>query len=147
MIWTVLIYACMGAIFASMILCYVMRDKQGAATSWRTDRSKCDHCGAALRRYELIPIVSRCVQRGRCGHCGHPLSRSYMRSELSALVFFGVIAYMLAPVSWSDALLWYGIVACAYGISLYDIYHQELDIVIYLVWLALVVLYYGTSAV
>ena len=39
--------------------------------------SSCPRCGARLRAYENIPIVSFVLLRGRCRHCKNPISWRY----------------------------------------------------------------------
>lgn len=47
-------------------------------------RSRCPACGAALRWYELIPIVSFVLQRGKCRSCAARLPRQYPLVEFAA---------------------------------------------------------------
>ncbi len=51
-------------------------------------RSHCDACGATLRWFELVPILSFFAQRGRCRSCGAKLSFKHPVVEvLSGLIF------------------------------------------------------------
>ena len=45
-------------------------------------RSRCMQCGNVLKWYELIPLLSFCIQRGRCRHCRCTLSWQYPCIEL-----------------------------------------------------------------
>jgi len=142
MIWLLCWYALFGIFFTSFALCYVMRDKKISAQSVRFGRSLCDHCGATLRWYELIPIVSWLIQKGRCNHCQKKLPVSYLVSECAAWCIFALVWYLLFPLSWLESAIWLLMLICAYSISLYDIYHKELDLKLYMLWRIALVLYY-----
>src|SRR5712692_3087695 len=58
-------------------------------------KSACPACGAAIRFYDNIPIVSFLILAGRCRSCRRPISRRYPAVEaLCALLF--------ALVTWRD---------------------------------------------
>lgn len=53
-------------------------------------RSKCEHTGNTLRRFELIPIVSYLIQWGKSRHSGKKISSEYLWLEiLCGLLFVG----------------------------------------------------------
>ena len=53
-------------------------------------RSGCLICGAPLKWFELIPLLSFVIQLGRCRHCRHRISWQYPLVELlTALLFLG----------------------------------------------------------
>ena len=55
--------------------------------------SHCPHCGAAVKPYDNVPVVSWLVLRGRCRNCAGPISPRYPLVELAtALVFAAVVA-------------------------------------------------------
>lgn len=59
-------------------------------------RSACDACGAQLRWFELVPLLSYLLARGRCRRCGASIGPIHPIGEaLCALV--GVLAFGLAP--------------------------------------------------
>lgn len=47
-----------------------------------TARSRCPRCRAALRWFELIPLISFTLQRGQCRRCRQPISVQYPSVEL-----------------------------------------------------------------
>jgi leader peptidase (prepilin peptidase)/N-methyltransferase len=52
--------------------------------------SRCPDCGARLRFFDLVPVVSWLLLRGRCRYCGLPVSPRYPLVELlSGLAFAG----------------------------------------------------------
>jgi leader peptidase (prepilin peptidase)/N-methyltransferase len=60
-------------------------------------KSACPACGAAIRFYDNIPILSFLILRGRCRSCHRPISARYPAVEaLCALLF--------ALVTWRDGL-------------------------------------------
>jgi leader peptidase (prepilin peptidase) / N-methyltransferase len=55
--------------------------------------SHCPHCGAPVKPYDNVPVVSWLVLRARCRSCGAPISPRYPLVELAtALVFAAVVA-------------------------------------------------------
>jgi len=72
-------------------------------------RSRCMSCGKQLRWYELIPLISFCIQRGMCRSCKTSLSRQYPIIELLmgviavgiGYIFFHIFSFPLAIVLWA----------------------------------------------
>lgn len=55
--------------------------------------SHCPGCGAAVRPYDNVPVLSWLVLRGRCRDCGEPISWQYPLVELAtAMLFAAVVA-------------------------------------------------------
>jgi leader peptidase (prepilin peptidase) / N-methyltransferase len=55
--------------------------------------SRCPECGAPVKAYDNVPVVSWLLLRGRCRNCGAPISPRYPLVELAtALVFAAVVA-------------------------------------------------------
>jgi leader peptidase (prepilin peptidase) / N-methyltransferase len=51
--------------------------------------SSCPNCGAAIRPYDNIPVLSYLILRGKCRGCGTPISLQYPIVELlSGIIFF-----------------------------------------------------------
>lgn len=64
--------------------------------------SACPHCGARIRGYDNIPVVSWLVLRARCRDCGAPISARYPLVEAgTGLVFAGVAVWFLLT-RWSS---------------------------------------------
>ncbi len=108
-------------------------------------RSRCGHCGAAVKAWQNIPVVSYLLLRGRCANCGTGISWRYPAIELLtaciamliawqfqthlvaavAAIFF---AYALIALFWIDfdtyllpdsitlPLLWAGLLVNAFGL-------------------------------
>jgi len=62
-------------------------------------RSHCPHCGAQIRAYDNVPLVSWLVLRGKCRDCGAPISWRYPLGEAVAAALFAAVAAM-------DGLSW-----------------------------------------
>src|SRR5918992_5521817 len=55
--------------------------------------SRCPACGAPVKPYDNLPVVSWLLLRGRCRRCGAPISPRYPLVELAtALAFAAVVA-------------------------------------------------------
>ena len=59
--------------------------------------SACPHCGARIRPYDNIPVVSWLLLRGRCRDCGEPISPRYPLVELGTGGLFAVVAWVFVP--------------------------------------------------
>jgi leader peptidase (prepilin peptidase)/N-methyltransferase len=57
-----------------------------------TPRSSCPHCGAPVKPYNNVPVLSYLWLRGRCASCHEPISPQYPLVEL----FTGVISVIVA---------------------------------------------------
>ncbi len=61
-------------------------------------RSKCRSCGATIRWYDNLPVVSWLLLRRRCRSCGETISWRYPAVELAVAAWFAVVAHRLAPL-------------------------------------------------
>jgi len=59
-------------------------------------RSRCPHCAAQLRWFELIPLVSFLIQRGRCLHCQKKISLQYPVVEFASGLVLPLILFALS---------------------------------------------------
>lgn len=65
--------------------------------------SHCVACGASLRAYDNIPVLSFLLLRGRCRNCGQRISWRYPLVELLTAIIFALIVFKTGP-TW-EALL------------------------------------------
>lgn len=65
---------------------------------WR-GRSHCTQCGAQIRAYDNIPVVSWLLLRGKCRDCAAPIHWRYPAGEALTGVLFGCVA-LYAGLSW-----------------------------------------------
>jgi leader peptidase (prepilin peptidase)/N-methyltransferase len=80
-----------GALIGSFL--NVVAHRVPAGESLISPGSHCPHCGAPVKPYDNVPVVSWLVLRGRCRSCGAPISPRYPLVELAtALTFAAVVA-------------------------------------------------------
>ncbi|HEY7454395.1 MAG TPA: prepilin peptidase [Thermoleophilaceae bacterium] len=81
----------LGALIGSFL--NVVAHRVPAGESLMSPGSHCPHCGAPVKPYDNVPVVSWLVLRGRCRSCGAPISPRYPLVELAtALTFAAVVA-------------------------------------------------------
>lgn len=56
--------------------------------SFVTGRSHCMACGAPIKWYDLIPVLSYLLLRGRCRNCGSKISLRYPAVELTNAIIY-----------------------------------------------------------
>lgn len=108
--------------------------------------SHCPGCGHEIRPLENVPLVSWLALRGKCSSCRAPISSRYPLVELLCGLLSGYVAFHFG-FSWQAGamlLLTWGLLA----MSMIDVDHQLLpdSIVLPLLWLGLIVNYFGLFA-
>ncbi|MEL7560317.1 A24 family peptidase [Stutzerimonas chloritidismutans] len=108
--------------------------------------SHCPQCDHEIRPWENIPLVSWLALRGKCSSCRAPISRRYPLVELLCGLLSAYVAWHFG-FSWQAGamlLLTWGLLA----MSMIDVDHQLLpdSIVLPLLWLGLIVNYFGLFA-
>ena len=96
-VFLVVIAVVYGLLFGSFLNAWAYRLANGVSIA--RGRSFCPHCGAPVRAYDNIPIVSWIVLRGRCRDCGASISLRYPVGEALTAALFGAVALM-------DGLTW-----------------------------------------
>lgn len=106
-------------------------------------RSRCPHCGHAIRTLENIPVISWIMLRGCCSGCGAGISLRYPAVEIATAVFtvavvwhFGPVPQVLAALPLTWALI---------ALTAIDLDHQLLpdDITLPLLWFGLITNVFG----
>ena len=67
--------------------------------------SRCPHCGAAIRPWQNIPVLSWLFLRGRCASCREPISPRYPAVELLHGLGFGLVVWTFGPEPFTPLLL------------------------------------------
>jgi len=102
-------------------------------------RSRCPHCGHAIRSWENIPVISYLLLGGKCANCKTSISLRYPLVELFAGLISALVVWHfgLTPQAAAMLLLSWGLLA----MSLIDADHQLLPdaLVLPLLWLGLLV--------
>ena len=91
-----LVGAAMGS-FANVLIHRVPRGENIARPG-----SRCPGCGAAIRGYDNIPVLSWVILLGRCRRCRQPISMRYPMVELIMAVLS--LASLYLAVTWSMGL-------------------------------------------
>jgi leader peptidase (prepilin peptidase)/N-methyltransferase len=107
-----------GLFFGSFYL--VVADRLGKGKSFITGRSVCEFCNHFLSWYELIPIVSFCMQRGACRHCKKKLSPWYPAAEITTGLLFSLIYILFMPLGIFSMLFAQIITSCLFIIFITD---------------------------
>ena len=79
----------LGAIIGSFLNVVVHRLPRGESLA--SPGSHCPACGAAVRPYDNVPVLSWLVLQGRCRDCGEPISPRYPLVELLTAVVFAAV--------------------------------------------------------
>ena len=85
-----------GLLFGSFLNVCIARLPRGESIV--SPRSKCPACGAQIRWYDNIPLLSYALLRARCRNCGQHISVQYPTVELATGLWF---AACLLPVAHS----------------------------------------------
>jgi len=99
-----------GTIIGSFLNVCIHRIPKGRSVI--TPRSHCPECGAPIKWYDNVPIVSFCVLRGRCRSCQLPISRRYLLVEaLTGLLFVALfLAFGFSPKFFAYSVLSAGLI-------------------------------------
>jgi leader peptidase (prepilin peptidase) / N-methyltransferase len=100
-------------------------------------RSACPHCGAPIRPWQNIPVVSYLALRGRCARCAAPISARYPAIELATGLASAVVAWRFGfgwPAAAALVLTWFLI-----ALTMIDLDHQLLpdQLTLPLMWIGL----------
>jgi len=131
--------AAVGLVFGSFFNVVIYRLPRGLNLS--RPPSSCPGCGARIKPYDNIPVLSYLLLRGRCRRCGRPISPVYPAVELLTaagfvLVFFNagraVNRSFIAGCVFTGALIVLGFI---------DAHHQILPDAVTLPGLAMALAY------
>ena len=110
-------------------------------------RSRCPHCGHAIRWFENIPVVSWLLLRGKCKQCSHRISVRYPLVEITTAALFAwcIARWGFTPAGWA----WCGFSAALLTLALIDWDTTFLpdDITLPLVWAGLVAAALGWTGI
>jgi len=95
----------LGACVASFLNVVIWRVPRGESIV--SPPSHCPKCGAAIKWYQNIPILSWLVLRGKCANCHEPISLRYILIETLGGGLFLAAFLHFAPYKFVDASGWY----------------------------------------
>ncbi|MET0460765.1 MAG: A24 family peptidase [Ilumatobacteraceae bacterium] len=84
------VFAVLGLLVGSHLAVLADRIPAGRPTS--TGRSQCDSCATTLKWFELVPVLSRVVQRSRCRTCSAHIPAMSTVVELTTAALFAALA-------------------------------------------------------
>ncbi|TFD87756.1 prepilin peptidase [Cryobacterium serini] len=84
------LFGILGAVIGSFLNVVIYRIPAGRSIV--SPPSSCSCCGARIRPYDNIPVLSWFVLRGECRDCRAPISPRYPAVELGTGVFFAIVA-------------------------------------------------------
>ena len=90
-----------GATIASFLNVVVWRVPRGESIV--SPRSHCPKCGATIRWWQNIPVLSWLALRGRCANCSEPISPRYLFVEILGGALFAAAFWrygIFAPLAW-----------------------------------------------
>jgi leader peptidase (prepilin peptidase) / N-methyltransferase len=90
MVWLVAALGLLVGSFANVVIHRVPKRESIVSPG-----SRCPGCGASLRWFENLPVLSYLAQRGRCRHCGMHISLRYPAVELLTAGLFALAAATL----------------------------------------------------
>ena len=91
-------------------------------------RSMCPNCGALIRFYDNIPILSYIALKGKCRQCSASIALRYPFVELIS-AGFALAVYLKYGIGF-EALIYYAFIATLLVITFIDIDHQIIPDVI-----------------
>ncbi|WNM28838.1 prepilin peptidase [Demequina capsici] len=90
------IVAVLGLLWGSFTNVLIARVPQGM--KWANDTSRCPRCGADIKWYDNVPLVSYVVLRGRCRSCKERISLRYPLVEALVAALW-VAVYLMWGIS------------------------------------------------
>lgn len=101
-------------------------------------RSRCGHCGHAIRWYENVPLLSYAFLRGRCSACSAPIGLRYPLVEAMTGALFGYCVWRWGFTP--QGLAWSGFSAAIVALAAIDWDTTLLpdDITLPLLWAGLI---------
>ena len=123
-----------GACIASFLNVVIWRVPRGESIV--SPGSHCPKCGAAIKWYQNIPILSWLALRGKCANCREPISPRYILIEaLGGALFLAAFLHLLAAsgsaqnvlgVDWLTLAVWWIWIALMIVGSMIDFDHKLL---------------------
>lgn len=142
--WLTLIifFALFGLVIGSFLNVVVLRLE---ADKTLDGRSKCPSCGAIIRWYDNIPVLSFFLLGRRCRACHFPISWQYPAVELATgalFLLFGTLGFQSGSQADIAYVLWlFFLVSLMVVIAVYDGRNMEIPLILLLIGVGGAVLY------
>jgi leader peptidase (prepilin peptidase)/N-methyltransferase len=94
----------LGLLFGSFLNVCIARLPKGESIA--TPRSRCPHCGKAIRWFDNVPVLSWVLLRARCRDCKAPIAWHYPAVEIVTALWFVTVAALTvnAPATGTEQL-------------------------------------------
>ncbi len=92
-----LIAGVLGLVLGSFLNVCIVRWGAEPKQSVVRPRSRCPRCGASLKAWDNIPVLSWLLLRGKCRSCGMPISPMYPLVELATGLIWACMAWHVGP--------------------------------------------------
>ena len=116
------IAAVFGLIIGSFLNVVIWRLPRGE--SLNSPPSACPKCGARVKPYDNIPVLSWLLLRGRCRNCGEPISARYPLVEALTAVLAALVPIFLGADE--DVWLGFALVLVLVPLTFIDLDHRIL---------------------
>lgn len=117
-VFLIVVVGILGLLIGSFLNVVIWRVPQGMSIV--SPPSACPHCGARIKPYDNIPVVSYLVLRGKCRNCKAPVSVRYPLVELGTGVAFALVTWGatggLWPLETLPVLLYLAAITVALGL-------------------------------
>jgi leader peptidase (prepilin peptidase)/N-methyltransferase len=110
----------LGAVAGSFLNVCIYRIPAGESIV--SPRSRCPRCGAPIRWYQNIPILSWIFLRGRCASCQVRIPVRYALVEALTGLLFAMVLYYFG-IQWATVVFWV-FVSLLVTITFIDLDHQ-----------------------
>ena len=125
---TIATFFILGLIIGSFLNVLVFRLHLAESFIW--GRSKCPKCGATIRWYDNIPLLSFILLGFRCRDCREKISWQYPLVEFITGLGFALIAKFFwvfnDPATWALAIYYWGLWSLFVTLLVYDLLYMEI---------------------
>jgi leader peptidase (prepilin peptidase)/N-methyltransferase len=101
-------------------------------------RSRCPHCGHAIRAVENVPVLSYVALRGRCSACKAPISLRYPAVEALAAALAGYVAWRFGASAAAAGAMLFAWTMIALAFIDLDTFYLPDNLTLPLLWTGLV---------
>lgn len=111
-----------GLVFGSFLNVCIYRIPRDKSIVWPP--SGCPHCGAPIKWYDNIPVLSFIILLGKCRRCKKPISWQYPIIELLTAVLTVLIVWKFGLTVWTFVMI-----AAVYALIILSVIDLELMII------------------
>jgi leader peptidase (prepilin peptidase) / N-methyltransferase len=136
---TVVFVALFGLVFGSFLNVVIHRLPRDMSLT--RPPSSCPGCGARIKAYDNIPVLSYIVLRGRCRSCGRRISPEYPAVEALTAAGFVLVHFSVGPAFGLDFIAGAVFTCALIALGFIDYHHQILPDAVTLPGLVLALVY------